>query len=57
MGVEPTWDACTPLTDFEDQGQHRSPLASANTCIKSIYGLTARLIKILKLFPLLLHPF
>ncbi len=29
MGVEPTRDACTPLTDFEDQGHHRAPVTSA----------------------------
>ena len=33
MGVEPTWDACAPYTDFEDQGHHRAPVTSANIII------------------------
>ena len=28
MGIEPTWDPCEPLTGFEDQGHHQTPVTS-----------------------------
>ena len=49
MGIEPTWDSCEPLTGFEDQGHHQTPVTSDLCLLTLVPGKTRPLVPMLRM--------